>query len=83
MARFKFSARTMMLAGGGLMLAPLLMIYVVLGRIQGGVSPAAEMFGHFDRYWLQAEIGGFVLAVGVVLRLVGLCVPQRDQAALR
>jgi|GEM_PF-1986902 len=77
MVRFKSSARTIMVLGAAVAFAPLLMIYVVLAKLQGGFSPAAEMAGHFDRYWLQAELGGFLLAVGVVLRLAGLCLPRR------
>lgn len=67
----------MMVLGGALAFAPLVMIYIVLGQLQGGVSYANEMAGHFTRYAHQAEIGGFLLAVGAVLRLVGLCLPKR------
>lgn len=67
----------MMVLGGALAFAPLVMIYIVLGQLQGGVSYANEMAGHFTRYAHQAEIGGFLLAVGAVLRLVGLYLPKR------
>lgn len=77
MVRFQNSARTIMLAGGGLALVPLLMVYVVLARFQGGVSPANDMFGHMDRYMMQAEIGGALLAVGVVLRIIGLSLSRK------
>jgi len=53
-------------------IAPLIMIYGVVGQLQGGVSPGNELAGHLSRYQLQAEWGGFLLAVGVVLRLAGL-----------
>ncbi|MDC7683618.1 hypothetical protein PQU92_10040 [Asticcacaulis sp. BYS171W] len=72
MVRFQNSARTIMLAGGGLALAPVLMVYGVLARFQHGVSPANDLFGHMDRYLVQAEIGGAVLATGIVLRLIGV-----------
>ncbi len=78
MVRFKSSSRTMMVLGGALAFAPLVMIYIVLGQVQHGVSYANEMAGHFTRYQFQAEIGGFLLAIGAVLRLAGLCLTKRD-----
>lgn len=76
MVRFKSSSRTIMVLGGALAFAPLVMIYIVLGQLQGGVSYANEMAGHFTRYAYQAEIGGFLLAIGAVVRIAGICFPR-------
>jgi hypothetical protein len=68
----------MMVLGGALAFAPLVMIYIVLGQLQHGVSYADEMAGHFTRYAHQAEIGGFLLAIGAVVRIAGICFPKED-----
>lgn len=68
----------MMVLGGALAFAPLVMIYIVLGQLQHGVSYADEMAGHFTRYAHQAEIGGFLLAIGAVVRIAGICFPRED-----
>ncbi len=68
----------MMVLGGALAFAPLVMIYIVLAQLQHGVSYADDMAGHFTRYAHQAEIGGFLLAIGAVVRIAGICFPTKD-----
>ncbi|MDC7676091.1 hypothetical protein [Asticcacaulis machinosus] len=79
MARFKFSARTTMILGSALMIAPigiLLAVYVSVGQLP---STTYDMSGHFGRYEMQAQIGAGVLFAGLLLRLFGLMWSDRAQ----
>lgn len=80
MARFKFSARTTMIMGSALMIAPvgiLLAVYLSAGQLP---STTYDMSGHFGRYEVQAQIGAGILFAGLLLRLLGLMWSDRDQA---
>lgn len=78
MARFKFSARTTMIMGSALMIAPvgiLLTVFMSAGQLP---SSTYDMSGHFGRYQAQAEIGAGILTAGVLLRLFGLLWSDRN-----
>ncbi|OYW75199.1 MAG: hypothetical protein B7Z26_11100 [Asticcacaulis sp. 32-58-5] len=79
MARFKFSARTTMILGSALMIAPvgiLLAVYLSAGQLP---STTYDMSGHFGRYEAQAQIGAGILFAGLLLRVLGLMWSDRDQ----
>lgn len=78
MSRFKFSARTTMIMGSALMIAPagiLLAVYLSAGQLP---STTYDMSGHFGRYEAQAQIGTGILFAGLLLRLLGLMWSDRD-----
>ncbi|MFT4089764.1 MAG: hypothetical protein QM645_03455 [Asticcacaulis sp.] len=76
MSRFKFTSRTLMILGGCVMLAPLVLLFIIVGAMNDGVSLAAPVSGHLNRYELQAEAGLMVLLAGVCLRGLGIMVPR-------
>ncbi|WP_140984154.1 hypothetical protein [Asticcacaulis tiandongensis] len=76
MSRFKFTSRTLMIMGGALMTAPLILLYVIVGALNDGMSLADPVSGHLDRYELQAEAGLAILLIGAALRGLGMMVPR-------
>jgi len=76
MSRFKFTARTLMILGACLMVAPLFLLYVIVGALEHGVSLADPVSGHLGRYTLQAEAGLALVVVGAALRGLGIMTPR-------
>lgn len=77
MVRLKYTSRTFMIMGGCLMIAPLVLLLIVAQALNGGVSAANDMSGHFGRYEFQATLGAAILAAGAGMRLLGLCLPRK------
>jgi hypothetical protein len=71
MVRFKFTARTLTLAGIGLALVSVSMSELMALTLNGGNTTEA-LGGHLMRYESQAVLGVMVLTTGLLLRGLGL-----------